>query len=249
MRSTLIALLLMFGSQVGAECGEMCKRAFWETASINDVRDAIKSGEDINQRNSSGNGPLQWASSLSSLQTIKFLVDSGADINARNLSGHTPLVSAKNPEVVEYFLSIGVNVNAKLENGFTTFIFQSGHRCSVESLTMLIDAGADIFARNNYGQSALHWASTWSAPAECLNFLLERGADIEARTLSGNTPLHEAADCHIFCSEHVIPLLLSKGANLDAKNEGGKTAWDLAQKNTDLKGSGGYWALNDARFK
>jgi len=32
-----------------------------------------------------------------------------------------------------------------------------------------------------------------------------------------------------------------------AKDEDGKTPWDLAQENEELKGTKGYWALNDAQ--
>ena len=32
------------------------------------------------------------------------------------------------------------------------------------------------------------------------------------------------------------------------RNADGKTPWDLAEANEDLKGSDAYWRLNDARF-
>jgi hypothetical protein len=41
---------------------------------------------------------------------------------------------------------------------------------------------------------------------------------------------------------------LTVGADAKAKNKEGKTPWDLAKKNEKLKGTKGYWALNDAQY-
>jgi hypothetical protein len=38
------------------------------------------------------------------------------------------------------------------------------------------------------------------------------------------------------------------GADAKTKNKNGKTPWDLVQKNEKLKGTKGYWALNDAQY-
>jgi ankyrin repeat protein len=45
-----------------------------------------------------------------------------------------------------------------------------------------------------------------------------------------------------------IQPLLEAGADSKAKNEEGKTPWDLAQENEKIKGTKGYWALNDAQY-
>ena len=43
--------------------------------------------------------------------------------------------------------------------------------------------------------------------------------------------------------------LLNVGADGTVTNEEGKTPWDLAKDNDQLKGTDAYWALNDARFE
>ena len=249
MRAILAIIFMTFVTQASAECGGMCDRKFWLHATIADVKRAIDKGEDINQRNSQGNGPLTWASSYSDFEIFKFLIEQGADIHARNLSGHTPLVSAKDPEKVEYLIRLGADVDLDLKGGLTVFIFHSGSQCRIESLKLLQQAGANPYARNENGTSALHWAAMWSSPIECLDYLLETGLQIDSRTRTGNTPLHEAAQCPLSCKSHVIPWLLSKGADPRAKNSDGKTPWDLAQENEELKGSKAFWALNDAYYK
>ena len=74
---------------------------------------------------------------------------------------------------------------------------------------------------------------------------LEAGADVKARNLYGYTPLHIAA---YIGSPESVQILLEAGADANAKDEDGSTPWDLAQDNEILKGTKGYWALNDARF-
>lgn len=145
MRTLLTALFIVFATQVSAECGEMCGYEFWKKgATIADVKRAIDNGEDVNQRNSAGNGPLLWAGYYSDLDTFKFLVEQGADIHARNLNGSTALVGSKRPEIVEYLLNLGADVNPKLNDEMTIFIFQAGNDCQVESLKLLDKAGQPI---------------------------------------------------------------------------------------------------------
>ena len=77
---------------------------------------------------------------------------------------------------------------------------------------------------------------------------LDGGADVMARNKYSWTPLHSAADCVYSCKPGVIQALLDAGADAKAKNKEGKTPWDLAQENEELKGTKGYWALNDAQY-
>ena len=66
-----------------------------------------------------------------------------------------------------------------------------------------------------------------------------------ARGEDGQTPLHLTAR---YGPPENIQVLLDAGAHAKAKNKKGETPWDLAQKNEKLKGTKGYWALNDAQY-
>ena len=74
---------------------------------------------------------------------------------------------------------------------------------------------------------------------------LDAGADVMARTEDGWTPLHIAAE---YGTPEIIQALLDAGADAKAKDIFGHTPWDYAQKNDQLKGTKGYWALNDAQY-
>ncbi len=41
---------------------------------------------------------------------------------------------------------------------------------------------------------------------------------------------------------------MDAGADATAKDEWGKTAWDLIQDNEALKGTKAYWRLNELRY-
>ena len=107
-----------------------------------------------------------------------------------------------------------------------------------------LNSGADVMARDEGGATPLHKAAGLDRP-EDIQVLLEAGADVMARDNNGGTPLHEAAP---FGTSESIQMLLKAGANAKAKNKNNETPWDLAQDNEILKGTKGYWALNDARF-
>ena len=69
-----------------------------------------------------------------------------------------------------------------------------------------------------------------------------------ARSKYGTAPLHSAAKCLYICKPGAIQALLYAGGDAKAKNKEGRTPWDFAQENDKLKGSKGYWALNDAQY-
>ena len=105
-------------------------------------------------------------------------------------------------------------------------------------------------ARNESGSTPLHRAGSYGTPAN-IQTLLAACADVMARDEYGYTPLHRAATCSLVfggCKPAIIQALLAAGADAKAKNKEGKSPWDKAQKNPNLKGTKGYWALNDAQY-
>jgi hypothetical protein len=50
MRVALIALMLMFGSQAGAGCGNLCDWKWWETKTTADLQAELSGGADVMAR-------------------------------------------------------------------------------------------------------------------------------------------------------------------------------------------------------
>jgi ankyrin repeat protein len=88
----------------------------------------------------------------------------------------------------------------------------------------LIERGADVNAKEEYGNTSLHWASLMDC-IEIVKLLIEKGADVNAEDIDGWTPLHMAADLN---QMETAKLLIELGADVDAKCNKGKTPLDLA---------------------
>eukprot|EP00804_Cyclotella_cryptica_P008331 CCRYP_020980-RB/>CCRYP_020980-RB protein AED:0.01 eAED:0.01 QI:104/-1/1/1/-1/1/1/1314/433 len=89
----------------------------------------------------------------------------------------------------------------------------------------LLDKGADIKARDKFGETSLHLACRWGK-VEVVKALLTKGASSKAKDNAGWTPLHEA------CKNgnlDVVEALLAIGVNLEARNNMGQTPLDVAK--------------------
>ena len=93
-------------------------------------------------------------------------------------------------------------------------------------VALLLDMGADIAAKGDYGWMPLHRAAANNAEPAIAALLLDRGADIEAVADFGVTPLHAAAAGN--AEPAVAALLLNQGADIEAKADGDVTPLHLA---------------------
>ncbi|XP_049770029.1 ankyrin-3-like [Schistocerca cancellata] len=131
---------------------------------------------------------------------------------------------------------------------------------SVSKVRTLLTVGADVEAKDENQQNALHWAAA-RGHVEVARRLLEDGADVNARDRWRNTPLHQAAwndnpavvrllaassaDCNARDQTRNTPLhdaarrghpdaataLLEAGADREVRNDDGDTPLDLAKRN------------------
>jgi ankyrin repeat protein len=97
---------------------------------------------------------------------------------------------------------------------------------SVAVIDVLAAAGAslDAFSRNEQRETPLH-AAVERLQIDAARSLLRRGCDPNARRQSAITPLMIAASQN---SREMVELLVVANANVDVRNEAGKTASDLA---------------------
>lgn len=108
----------------------------------------------------------------------------------------------------------------------------------------LVDAGADVRAKNRRGAEPLHEAMSggpgspaWDPPrqAAMIAYLVEAGADPDAVAAGGVTPLHRAVRNR--CSA-AVRALLDAGADAHRSNDNGSTATTLAGLTTGRGGTG-----------
>jgi len=100
-------------------------------------------------------------------------------------------------------------------------------RCDKETLMLLIDNGADIFAVDDEGVSVFDMAITYDN-LDMVNYLLEKGQDVNKTTRkSGFTALMCAA---CYGRVAIAKVLLDHGADQYARDKKGFSAIDFARK-------------------
>ena len=119
----------------------------------------LKSGLDVNTRNSEGMTALMLAAKKGHTDTVQALLDREADINAQaTYYGWTALAYAANQgheQIVRLLLARGADPNLKAERGKTALVLAAdrGHTTTVIAL---LNKGANACAaRDHHGWTAL----------------------------------------------------------------------------------------------
>ena len=101
---------------------------------------------------------------------------------------------------------------------------------TIEVVTLLLDSGVDINARNRRGATPIHWAIHDEAK---VRFLISRGAQVNARQVEGRTPLFLAAS--MGNGNAIVRLLLEHGADPSVATANGQTPLMAAAVRGDVE--------------
>ena len=131
---------------------------------------------------------------------IDELVALGLDVNGASRTGHTALhmhARLSDLSAVESLLLHGADPNGASNEGVTPLMESTCHQMAKpgskprEVMRALVQAGADLEAKDAQGRTALHHASMFGSTPALLE-LLQLGADMEAEDHQGLRPLHWA---------------------------------------------------------
>ena len=111
-------------------------------------------------------------------------------------------------------------------------------------LKFLVTQGVDINAKDEYGRTALMWATTFNE-INIVKLLIDFGVDVNVSDKHGYTALMLAA---FYGFTDIVALLLEHGADVNKENKYGKTALSLVMDNNVvanlLKAYGGkIWSI------
>jgi ankyrin repeat protein len=190
----------------------------------------IENGANVNAKNKQGKTPIYPVAKSGNLDLVKLLVSKGAKIQT---TGYTPLHDAVNnsflqlqsdnnlAEMIEYFLSKGVDINAKDDYMVTPLYLAAGCDNS-EIIDLLIKKGALVDVRTKSGETPLFRAAM-AGNKVAAEVLLNKGANVNARNDANETPLHFAVRVNnmatfssIESRVGLIKLFLDHGADVNA---------------------------------
>ena len=171
---------------------------------------------------------------LETPENIRAAVAAGADVNAKDSDGNKPMQQALlyapiETSIIQTLLDVGVDVNDTdwgYDNDTYLMLAVSGrhnpsfHESNYHVIKMLLDAGANVNARNESGGTALMIAVSHRHP-ETIRLLLNAGANVNAKDDEGHTALMSAVHSE---NPETIKLLLDAGADATVQAKDGETA-------------------------
>jgi ankyrin repeat protein len=209
----------------------------------------VEAGAIIDASDNNGSTPLVWGASDQGLgrggmgvarktpepgahAACTVLLEAGANPSKANGWGLTPLHGAAiagYPSIIELLLGWGADHGAQdlikrapLHYAALCLVDKSGECCA-----LLLEAGADVTAKNDDGRTALHQAAGQAGALRAVMELLGAGADIRSKDKKGRTPLHVAAS---FGNMDNCRKLIEAGADLWATDSAGRTPENEAKE-------------------
>ena len=125
------------------------------------------------------------------------------------------------------YIKSGADLQETNEAGESVLACALRAGCSMDTLMLLIESGADIFDFDDEGVSIFDMAITYDN-IHMVSYLIEQGIDVNNTTRKSGFTALMAAAC--YGRVEIVKMLLEQGADQHAKDSKGFTAIDFARK-------------------
>jgi ankyrin repeat protein len=196
----------------------------------------LENDANINAENVHGQTPLHLVSQRSDFQSenadvTRLFLGLGVNVDIRDKNRATPLHLASLHGCHDISLALldhGADINAEDANGQTPL-----HRVSLDIThyqgdmyhhlsEAMLERSADVNAQDKDQETPLH-SATYMSRLGTARALIDHGANIHAENIQGQTPLHLVSqgvprNWLVVCESDVVQLLLSRGADVNARD-------------------------------
>lgn len=156
---------------------------------------------------------------------VALMLQRGIDPNSiEEERGETALMIALRENSMRVFATLLQHPDIKLEAGSAngdTALMLASYLANFEAVKSLIATGAKV---HRSGWTPLHYAAA-AGQVEIIEYLLDHAAQIDAISPNRTTPLMMAVSSG---RNKAVSVLIERGANLQARNDAGMTAYDFA---------------------
>jgi len=180
-------------------------------------REALAAGAVVDERGKTDRTALMWAAeNCSNPEVIRFLAAAGADANVTDDNSNTALILAAgfnaNDQIVSALLEAGALTEARdTFYGATALMYASAFRTenAVAVIEVLLEAGADLEARNYDDRTPLLFAAQHTDNPAVITALLKAGANAKARDSKGLNAVQIASQECLVENQEVVRMLTS----------------------------------------
>jgi ankyrin repeat protein len=200
-----------------------------DAGSVETVAYLLGLGAGLEHRDVDGDTPLHWAAVRGRLETIVLLLDAGAEIDARNHHDSTPLLYAvmrRQYEAAELLVDRGADIEAANDHGRTPLLWATREGGDIQMVQLLLRLGADVDARDMYGDSSLNLAA-WRGFRTLVDIFLDHGARLDVEGEDGEELFGFALEGGL---DRLYVALVDAGTTVDVSDDGDGTALHLAAK-------------------
>ncbi len=195
------------------------------------VKELIAAGANIDAaRSDTGATPLYFAAENGHLDVVKELITAGVNIDATKSDiGATPLYfAAQNGhlDIVKELIAAEANVNAARRDIGATPLYVAAQNGHLDVVKELITAGANIdAARSDTGGTPLYVAAQ-NGHLDVVRELIKAKSNLNTQNNEGWSPL-----MHLLYTKNkeIIQFAIDNGADLEAKDNRGRTVLSLAK--------------------